>query len=418
MKNYDFLEIAAKAFIEKRNIESKDIIQIESSLTEIFLSTQDEWQTGFKYMLSLPINPGIKGFINAWEQMDESRRNTLVMSLIKYPDFGMEVRRKLKIIKWLLSKGAAAGMFVFVDLCKYFTEECSKLPEENYIKMIIAEKLIDNLIKNISLKEFKFNQKDAGAFKITFLNVLVSEPSSVLISEDLEWLKVLPTTPVKKRLFTDISSKIEDWSDLNKEIVYSIIKPVANTKKTKKTEINEGQRENRTEIKPTVKKNDFDAIKSLEEVLKYIEKIQEENRQFKMRINNLEIKINQEKDSKKLTEEKVREISDVLNLAEEKNGILIKELDKVKHKNALLNETIVQKEKEHEEQITKLAEMSGQESNYRVEEFKNKLVRILRIEYEDFKAIENDSVTVELGENLRAQISGIFQRLNREGIAF
>lgn len=48
--------------------------------------------------------------------------------------------------------------------------------------------------------------------------------------------------------------------------------------------------------------------------------------------------------------------------------------------------------------------------------FKNRLANKLKVEYLDFKSIDDTPMTIELGENLRDQLRDIFKILKKEEI--
>ncbi len=49
-------------------------------------------------------------------------------------------------------------------------------------------------------------------------------------------------------------------------------------------------------------------------------------------------------------------------------------------------------------------------------QFKNRLARQLKVEVQDFESIEQDPMTVDLGENMRIQLQSVFRTLRQYGI--
>lgn len=48
----------------------------------------------------------------------------------------------------------------------------------------------------------------------------------------------------------------------------------------------------------------------------------------------------------------------------------------------------------------------------------NHIFKDLKVEYKDYKSVENMEMSLELGENLRDQLKNIFFILEKEGIKF
>ena len=78
----------------------------------------------------------------------------------------------------------------------------------------------------------------------------------------------------------------------------------------------------------------------------------------------------------------------------------------------------MQKEHEYKENQHALMDMRDQQAEHKTEVLKNKLRKRLKIEYVDFNEIQSEEMTVQLGENIRAQIKSIFSILDSEGIKF
>jgi len=160
----------------------------------------------------------------------------------------------------------------------------------------------------------------------------------------------------------------------------------------------------------------FDAVLYLDRLGHHIAELEKRIRKSESELMNALLETDRVKQKRYLSETRLVESEQIIRKAETRLQNLEAELAESRDAIDRLSSELAEAKSKHDNEVSNLLEMIDQRSNQAVQQVKNKLARLMRTDYQDFMQIDNDPMTVELGENLRVQLRNIFRMLSDEEI--
>jgi hypothetical protein len=238
----------------------------------------------------------------------------------------------------------------------------------------------------------------------------ISETFSVARSEQVsETFSVAKSEQVSETFSVSKSEKVSDTSSVLKQEQISVTTSVEKKEQVSKTPAG-------IKDEHTSKRTKGEHL--LMQLKGYLGGLETTNHELQEAVKTATNEVNSEIYKRKQLEVTTNELK--MNLSDKTKEIMILN-SQIAHLNAELErmrQELTEKEKEHQEKLQSLVDMTERESVFVKDEFKNKLTSKLRLEYLDFKDILSEEMTVDLGENLRAQLENIFRLLKQEGMNF
>ncbi|WP_410495528.1 hypothetical protein QTL86_16800 [Cellulosilyticum sp. ST5] len=136
-----------------------------------------------------------------------------------------------------------------------------------------------------------------------------------------------------------------------------------------------------------------------------IQALKAENLSNKQGIDKLDKNLQQKDELISGLKEKIRYLENKINEKEDENRLISLKLLKKEEQC-----------KELKEKVETIIKLDSNSLNHEFEAYKNKLASILRMEYKDFKEIQNEDMSMDLGENLRDQLNEVFNKLMKSDI--
>lgn len=262
-----------------------------------------------------------------------------------------------------------------------------------------------------------YNKKAAELIGIKLLPLYASKDNSLdlsfIESEDM-WISIrnlfMDSSVAESKNNVKILNDIYEWlksfqRDMGKYNEEYINKQIANIKpKVKATDENSSKSSKKMTSRELVKLLEI-AIVSEDKELK--------NLRSEIKSKNHTIEEINKKLNKTATNEK-RQEDIIQNLLKDKSSLEIKNTElntEIKD----LNECISKMNKEIEDR-TQFAETISKNREKQSEEYLNKLASKLKVEYTDFYDARELNMTLDLGENMRAQLEAVFSILDKNGV--
>ena len=417
--------------------------QKESRLTESEISTVSELikklanqetmrdQLPTK-LIALPPEVAAQTIFDIVGEMEPANQMDLLTTIIRSADFDKHpgYLRQLEIAKTLLPYPHLA-LHLLLNLCERVTEGGNKQASPGLLKKFASDILNEPGLLSLKLDD------SVGDLQLASLSIMVvgsmaeGHIESGSMQKVLDWLKmssrklVIPKqlrrklendtrlwdTELKKMLLKmGLIDRIIDINHLPSEVMVTYLSNDTN-----------GGSEAYSSDQPAVdhrKMTEFPVQSEYEKIRNLLNEIEAKSKRADAEILRLKEDLMKAEHVRAFIQRRLEDTQ--RSLSEAKS--YIQSLENMNHelskKVMNLGNLLEQKEKEYEKNRLELMDMSDRQSEFRIEAFKNKLRKKLRIEYIDFCEIESDEMTLALGENLRMQMKNIFSILKSEGIEF
>ncbi|WP_003545349.1 hypothetical protein [Desulfotomaculum nigrificans] len=452
-------ELAAK-YKQKKKLNNQDKFEAEKYL-EDFLQNNSYRTAGYGFMLSLPQDIAASAFLKVWLESDLTYREVLINELIEQKDFDGEAayNRLIELIKGFAEVSGDVAVRLFAFLSEKLTKSCTDTPANKYVLKVKNALMENGVLLKISPDGQHLTARGKSCIAVLIMYALASKTDGEnndvgIIQAFVDWLNKL------EKLFV-ISGKIREGLEKSaakwpvelqrrchemglvsvvtylhpaKESVRpeeNAVSSVFTSKQPYKPELtdapniskkkssdntpNERKENDKTE---TLKNRDFDPIQSLEQLRNYIDELEKTNKQNLNKICDALAKAEKERDIRLATERKLAETVTVVTKLKEENEKLKAETVQARSIITGLEKQLYDEKLKFENDKNQLFDMLELRPKQQLEQLKNRLQRKLRTDYLDFKLAENEQMTVELGENLRIQLSNVFNILSEEGIEF
>ena len=262
-----------------------------------------------------------------------------------------------------------------------------------------------------------YNKKAAELIGIKLLPLYASKDNSLdlsFIKEETVWISVrnlfMYSAVAESKNNVKILNDIYEWlksfqRDMGKYNEEYINKQIANIKpKVKATDENSSKSSKKMTSKEIMKLLEIAIISEDKELKNLRSEIKSKNHT----IEEINKKLN------KIATNEKRQEDIIQNLLKDKSSLEIKNTElntEIKD----LNECISKMNKEIEDR-TQFAETISKNREKQSEEYLNKLASKLKVEYTDFYDARELNMTLDLGENMRAQLEAVFSILDKNGV--
>jgi hypothetical protein len=441
-------------------VDENEIIELFKALFE----DKRNWNEGIENILNLPAEAGASALINIWELQNDEEQLFLINEFLKKDKSLNSIIKQLYFINELFKKSPDAAMETLHSVSITVTDFGKKIPNKKILTTCARTILVNECLYTISPEEHPIKKVDfpstglllvstllhywensprtgneldivhkliswisLNGFRVEFERSLINEIQEKACSIDVDSQRILLNLGFINNIFesnTDFPLFVEQISEtpsvLKKEPEK---KTLLDVKEVQVTETLSVVNEEKIFINPLgdTEKQVSKRTKGehlLKQLRNYLGGLETANNDLQEAINIAanEVKI------EKYKRHQLEVTNDVLRkgLSEKitENKILNSQIDELNAEIKRLRQDMIEKEREHQEKLQSMIDMIEKESVFVKDEFKNKLTSKLRLEYLDFKDILSEEMTVELGENLRAQLENIFRLLKQEGMNF
>lgn len=424
---------------QKKSKLSRSDISAAIDMLKVLASDKSMRDKLLALLVVLPSEVCSQTVLGILPEITEEEKNFLISSILQSHEFEKYPGqlRQLDLIKELISKFSHLALYLLLNLVERVTEGASKQASSGYLKKFEGL-LTESDLLSLSL-EGSFPDAQFSALSLIVVGCFTESETKndELILNTLTWLKsidrkAIVSKPLKKRLETDTRY----WSSDSKTILLQLglvnnlidaeritseVKVSYQEKKTTGESVKENlnqtsinlKNEHIAEVKSKLENSsEFDTVRSL------LDKLEKKSKE----INEKLLKEEAEHSRSKLNREHVsRKLEETEGLLARANSRILEIENTITQQSSKINnleELLVQKEHEYKENQHALMDMRDQQAEHKTEVLKNKLRKRLKIEYVDFNEIQSEEMTVQLGENIRAQIKSIFSILDSEGIKF
>jgi len=454
---------------KKNNLAQNDIENIKKWLGGALSSSVDGLQDALVCLKEIPSEILSDVIVEKWDIFTDEKRKKFINKMVQELNRGEhEQKLKLHLSVKLAEIEPDISYRLLENVCRLINEQ-TKNDQIPKVGMLFQGIMLDGvppaLIK-IRREEFKTLPRYEGIV-LCILNMAFRDTSEKKLLDHrqqksiLKWVvSVKPLPEMRPQLIKIIVENIKAWPlssmdeirllvndlpDSFKKELFALIpalrqQPVAETSSTAVQEAPVPAVNNTKVMQEgvSVAFSPEDALKKLGEYISNLRgesrKCQEVNSSFKQ---ELDVKTRKLENELRELRERNQKISDKNFSLEESNKRLREDIEKeranVDSLQADLNSTkkdcaalktekqkveqeILSVNEKSEQEIQKLSERVESEAQARLNEFKNRLVSRLRIDYSDMMSAKDKPITPELGDNLRMQLKTIFDKLRHEGI--
>jgi hypothetical protein len=394
------------------------------------LEDPEFWIRGYGLLLSLPPEPACHAFLEGWKRWGETRGGSLIDGLLDFEniDTVQGHNRLIYLTRLFIPVSDKIAIRMLRKLGEILTEGGTQKPSQKTMKVFR-----DNLMKDRDLLKLSLGKHEMTPDQIRNISTLVMfglidestdvSPEAGYLNSFLEWIAECHCRPVlSEKTMTMIERGTRRWPEdvqrscfslgLIKTVVY---KPDTGTSDTSKS-IQASSSVTGTSriggVRPESIPEKFDAMQYLSRLGVYIRELEyqrsdlADNRQAYQREYNHRIAL----------EKQLTVLQEEIEAERGRGEYLQRRLDVADTELVRLKEQIESKEREHERGKRDMLNMVERGPEIAVMQVKNRLARLLRTDFRDYIQIEDEPMTVELGENLRAQLRGIFKILEDEDI--
>jgi len=419
---------------KKGKLTKNDLSIVKDLLKKLISHETDKGQLP-SILISLPSEIGAQTIFEILHSMNDLEQMELLNLIVKSTEFNKSAGyiRVLELAKTLLPHP---------HLVKYLLSQVSEMATEGGNKQAspsVLKKFADNFINDSALFTLQLDESIQEqvivCLSLFIIGSLVEgQCNNELVSKVLEWLessgrKLVVPKPIKKRIENEtklwksdlktrllqigLIDKVLEADHLPSNVVVTYL-PTTSNQNGQQVASTSGQTTSHQLTMPS-KISDETEFNKIRTILNTLE---EKSNRASEEISRLNADLMKVENIRSFTERKLEEIETALSLT-------IGQKQKLEDRNtelmgiiSMLEKKLDQKEREYEQNRHALMDMSDHQTEFRTEEFKNKLRKKLRIEYMDFCEIQSDEMTVRLGENMRMQVKNIFSILKSEGISF
>lgn len=438
---------------KKRRLNNEEELKANEYI-EVLLKNPQYRGKGYEFMPSLPAKTSADAFLSVWLDSKENDRNALVNGLLECKEFNGEAgyNRLMELCSQFIPTSKKVAFQFLVGLSEKMTSMANSKPAKKFLARFKNSLMSKNDLLKIPIGSYDITaSKTASIATLVIYGLLLSEVDDsekdvVWKRRYLDWLGQCCNQPVLP-LLGDIEKKTAGWPEelqrfgQEKGLLKTVTTRLSDRKDLKlisnKAENNNTGKniENSKDLQPTSTKNsmetgheittqetpfmnektihaeEFNALLHLKQLGQYITKLETQIKKAESRLINSCLEVKRERQEQKIL---AKTNAEVMNDLQKANA-------RVRNHEFELLQLRTQLEEiknKHENDKTDLLDMIDKRSAQIVQQLKNRLVQSLRTDYQDFKQIENDQMTIKLGENLRLQIAGIFQILTQEDIRF
>lgn len=383
-------------------------------------------------LVALPPEIGAQSVFGVIEDLDLGRQMDLLSTIIRSADFDKHpgYMRQLELAKILMPLPHLA-MYLLLNLGEKVTEGGNKQASPSILKKFADDFLHESGVLSLNLDDSIGDVQLASLSIIVVGSLVEGRMNSDLMKKVLEWLKaserklVIPKQ-LKRKLENDtklwdtgsktillrlgLIDRLVDADHLPSEVTVTYLPNDTNGSVESKSS---GQTSAHHEMKAKLpNQSEYDKIRSL------LDELEAKSKRADEEILRLKGDLMRVENTRAYTQRRLEEAERSLSVANNHIQSLENMNQELSRKVNMLENLLVQKEKEYEKNRHELMDMSEHQSEFKTEVFKNKLRKKLRIEYLDFCEVESGEMTLRLGENLRMQVKNIFSILESEGIVF
>lgn len=460
--------IIAKSKESRKLIKADETEMIE--LSKAFFSEKQNWTQGLENILNLPAETAAAVLINVWKIQSEQDQLILINEFLKKdkslnavikqlyfiyelfkvsPDIAMETLHTISITVTdfgrkipnrkilttcaktvLVNEGvfqitpeehpikkvdfASTGLLLVSSLLYYW---------ENSAKSAKAVNTVHNLISWLSLNGSKVEyervimddiEEKANSIDAESQTILLNLGFITKITQSDKAAPIVKEQPlrVKEEQVSKTSLMVKE-KQIPESSSVSVKVPVPETTAAVKEEPI-----SRTPVKDEQVSKRTKGDQLLKQLKGYLGGLETTNHELQEAVKAAADEVNSEKSKRQQLEVTADELKKNLSDKSTEIKILLSQMDHLNAELERMRQEFSEKEREHKEKLQSLIDMTERESVFVKDEFKNKLSSKLRLEYQDFKDILSEEMTVDLGENLRAQLENIFRLLKQEGMNF
>lgn len=462
-------ELAAK-FKKNGKLKKGDCLQAEQYLVSL-LQEPEHRDRAYGLMLSLPPDTAGSAFRNVWlESEKENDREALVTGLLNYRDFTGEsgYNRLMELCKLFVTFSPVVAYRFLVALSEKLTASGNQKPADKFLAKFKDSLLKSNELLKISPGKYDMTSMEAESLATLILYALLSTEWENP-EQDAKWKKIylkwLDQFGIKPRLslINDIQKGTANWpgelqqlgveigllnmvtTKLLNETAVAPALPAESLYDMKKVDCSGIQPEQSTTAhdrqktagKAVAEKTSdksknvsghdksvgiprhidkFNAVLYLDHLREYIQSLEDQIKENRTEFIKARMEADTERKKRVATENRLIEVEKDLNEAQHNIQKVRTELVGERDKVAELSRQLEETKRKHDNEKSDLIEIIEHRSKQAAQQVKNRLVRLMRTEYQDFIQIDNDSMTSELGENLRVQLRNIFRILAEEDI--
>lgn len=468
------LEELAARYKNNKKLTRNDKLEAERAL-ELLLLERSQRSKGYIFMLTLPQDTAGSAFLKAWLESEESEREALVAGLVEHRDFTGEVgyNRLIELIRHFIPESGNVAMRLLLALSDKLTDSGSARPPNKYVARFKSVLMDSNdLLKIPAATKHELSSHQKASIAIVVMCGLLFKGNDDGI-RDVEWLRLYLQwleklgAPFKlpAKVVQELEKETGKWpEELQRQCVQMGLVTVMTTRlyqgpegahlpasekrvvtdraaslqkeeseqiadvseETKKAEEQKTQeRFERNRVAPVSGergrgqqqiRDGFDAIRYLEQLGHYIRSLEEKQKKMSEELFDARLVADGERRKRREFEDKLSEAMKCVQESEFRIKKLQSEIAEAQNRIEELNSQLAEERKKHESETAELLEMIEINSRQAVEQMKNRLASKLRTDFMDFRQVDGEQMTVELGENLRVQLRNIFTLLAEEDI--
>jgi hypothetical protein len=411
-------------------VDSQNAIELICNMGLI----EENFEDIMPFLATFPQEISSNSIINIFNKLDESNKAKiigLISSSKHFNKYSGDIR-KLDLAKNLLKSYPNFSMALIMNLSEKITETGNKQAPSSLATKFAEDFIMDSSIFSFALDEY-ISESQFSSFSLFVVGGLIeSKVDKNTLTKVLFWLaKVNQKSSISKQIKNKIEKDVKLWDEDLQHLLFKIglvtrvVDPNKQASEVKtsylsnnKNDFKEKSEDKHFQSNNHDQKDNNKPSSIFEKVKHYVNELEEVLDKVNQEKVNLNAKVFKSKSKIEFLEKKFEETQTLLQKIEKEKTHLINQNGEYKEKIKELEERIFMKEKAFEENKNQLIDMSEVESQYLVHEFKNKLKKKLRIEYMDFKEVDDEEMTIPLGENMRVQLRNLFSILEREGISF
>lgn len=447
-------------------LNREDAVRAEQIITSL-LKLDENRNSGFGYMLKLPVEVASGSFSEAWKLSGDNDKHRLIEGIVNRKDYNglAGFNRMIELIRVLIPLSVSDAFRILVTLAEKATAGASKKPNPAVVKNFRKRLMENNVLTKISLEKENINARQASAIAlIVLMGLIEGHPGNAPVEREMSWLDWISRSNailgLSPKLVSEIEQETARWPEIfqRKCVQLGLIRTVTlqtslsgdetptNTRvpgpvpplhpdkhaltvgQMAVPEVKQVSREDREPFSKTgedsvtnVKQKSeskLSALKHLETVAEYIIRLEERVNHLNEQLSKAEFQRNTDRNRLNEAEKTIRSLEETVNETQSTQKGLVEQLGTARSRITELEDTISKMKNDHQAQISRLVDQSEHESRFAVEEFRNRLAQSLRLQYCEFTDTDNAPMTQELGEHLRYCIRRIFSTLGNKGINF
>lgn len=386
---------------------------------------------------------GVKAFVDFLRNINNDKSKEILEKFLNSDVFTMNknnksVKRGMALVAMLYNKRFDP---ILIETTLKKVTELTIITSKTKVNNQIVEYVYKEFFKRIkesffNTKENRFNltEKEFYYVERVFLNTCFNSSQKIKVSpkeqfEVLEWLNSFKNVVnINEDEKEKLNKCIKEWPQELKTILeednvkidkyYKYIE-LDSIKIEKENNLNidiEKSGEHKVQKEDKV---DEDINKIIKCLFKDIDCIKSQILSREKEIKNLRVNLSFYKNEYKKIKKENEELKTSLNNLSNKNEEINKENITLKMKVDALIRKNVQMEKfliEYKNKVRLLHETNNMLESNSLQEFKNKLAGKLKVEYLDFKEVENEEIDKDIAEILKIKLANIFNELIKQGI--